>query len=234
MKFCKYLMIGSLVVNGYLTSMGWSEVLNENYSTEESSAIFLEPNHRLGDVLEYADSYFYSTDSIQPAQANYDLRVSTMGVTLSPKKTWRDYNIPVSKKEKQDVAYIINSLSKDSLVSLAKSRSSIKKVGDRVEHLHPLRFLMTIFTSEELKAGIHGIRDRSWVWDEFCSGLIDNLKEEFSHQNLKDEYVLDFAERVKIDPNLITPSIHQGQWKQFINILIDRIPRQNDSNRYNI
>jgi len=232
MQIFKHCLIGLLFANGCVTSISCSETVNLVEPVDEPISIYVGSNDRLIDVIEWAQSYFYS--SSEDGEQSYDLVVNASGIMLSTKKVWRDYNQPVTKKEKQDLSYIINSLSQDSLISLAKSKSSLKKTGDRIDHLHPLRFLITVFTSEELKAGVHGIRDRGWVWDEFLSGLTGSLSTESSKNNMKNEYILDFAQRVKIDPNLILPSIQQGQWKNFIHILIDSIPRQNDPNRYNI
>jgi hypothetical protein len=162
-------------------------------------------------------------------------QLSSAGVTARSKTShWREYEIPVSKSEKKDLAYILKTLAYDSLISIAASRSSIKKAGERIDHFHPFRFLMTIFTDEELKACVHAIRDRGGLpLNGFMDGITGSLKEESSKKNVL-QYTSDFARKVKIDEALILPSLQQEKWKEFVNILIDKIPREIDPNRYDM
>lgn len=161
--------------------------------------------------------------------------VLTAGVSAGSKKTtWRDYTSSASKQDKKDIYYIVTTLANDSLISIASSRSSLKKAGERIDYLHPLRFLMVIFTHEELKAGAHAIRDRGGLtWDGFTDGIIGSLKEESAKNNVL-QFAPDFAKKVKIDPALILPSLEKGKWSDFVNILIDKIPRAIDPNRYDM
>lgn len=147
----------------------------------------------------------------------------------------RNYYVPVTEQEKKEIRYIITTLAQNSLTSLANSKSSLKRAGERIDHIHPLRFLSTVFSNEELKVGVHAIRDRgSWIWDEFIGGLTKSLKEESVRQNMSIEFIQDFATTLKIDPSLILPQIQGGRWKEFVNTLIDTIPRANNPNRYNM
>jgi hypothetical protein len=46
--------------------------------------------------------------------------------------------------------------------------------------------------------------------------------------------VEDFAKKLNIEEKWIYPSLEKGQWKEFVNILIDKIPREKDPNRYDM
>lgn len=146
---------------------------------------------------------------------------------------FRDYNTPLTTEEKKDIKYIVNTLGMDSLVSITSSKSSIKKAGKRVDHVHPLRFLGYVFSDEEMKASMKAMEGRSWVWSEFSGGLKDSLEVESSRNNLKPEYVNDFASRVGINIEVISPSINQHSWDTFISTLISKVPRSTDTRRYN-
>lgn len=146
----------------------------------------------------------------------------------------RNYLIPVSQSEKNDLTYITTTLARTSLPGLAGAKSSLKKAGDRIDHLHPLRFLMTIFTDEELKANISAIRSRGWVWDKFYDGLEGSLREESKKNNMTNEYIVDFANTIGIDINLIQQSIQGKRWKEFVNTLIDTVPRSGNPTRYDM
>lgn len=155
-------------------------------------------------------------------------------ITLRTKKMQRDYQTPVTKAEKKDLSYIIKALGFDSLPSLLKEKSSLKKAGERIEHIHPFRFLETVFKNEELKAGIHAIRDRGkWVWGDFVEGLTGSLNEEANRQNLM-QYTSDFAKNLRFSEERILPYLQQKKWTEFVNVLIDEIPREINPDRYDM
>lgn len=212
------------------------KTLNIINSTGENVEIQVTDSDKFSDVLDWIQAYSY--DSIQNSYAinegEFDLKISEGNVVISSKKAQgRDYNAPVTKSEKKDIHYIITTLARDSLISIGTSESSLKKAGKRINHIHPLRFLIIAFSDEELKAGVHGIRDRtSWISNGFFDGIGKSFSEEKAKQNLKPEFIKDFANILQVDINAITPFIQQSKWKDFINFLIDTIPRENDPNRY--
>ena len=164
-------------------------------------------------------------------KANYPKGIGQYG--RSQTTTNRDYWREVAKSEKKDMTYIITTLSQSSLLSIANERSSLKKAGQRIEHVHPLRFLCTIFSDEELKIGIKGIRERSsWIWDEFFSNFKDNLEKEDQKNNILSSHVKDLAKKIKIDSALIIPIINRKDWGQLILTLIEIVPRHTDPDRY--
>lgn len=154
------------------------------------------------------------------------LMTSMLGAAETGK---RNYAKPVTAEEKEDIRYIVTSLAQFSLVKLGLQKSSLTKAGDRIDHVHPLRFLMCVFTDEELKAGVQAIRDRKGkVWKDFSGGLFKSLTKESSEDNMKDAYILDFAYTLGIDPSQIKPIIEQQDWKKLIKELIALLPRTND------
>jgi len=144
----------------------------------------------------------------------------------------RNYYTEVSPEERADIRFIITTLANKSLISIAIAKGDLEAAGDRIDHLHPLRFLMTVFSDEELKVGIRNIRGKGWVWNHFVGGLKDCLAAEMYIGNMKDEYVVNFSQIVKIDPRIITPTIIDQKWDDFVDQLITHIPRQGDHNRY--
>jgi hypothetical protein len=198
--------------------------------------VVIDSTEKFSDVMQNLTSYF-NDGEVQALNhpTTMTFIVANDQVVVRKKGTGRNYWTPVSSSDKKDIAYIVNTLARDSLISIASSRSSLNKAGDRIDNVHPLRFLMAIFGDEELKAGAHAIRDRgSFIWDGFLEGVIRGSTEETARNNMKVEFIQDFAREVKIDANLIIPSIQQSKWKELVNILIDRIPRANDPNRYDM
>jgi len=146
----------------------------------------------------------------------------------------RKYVAHVSSKEKKDISFIVNTLGMGSLIEIAKQRSAIKDAGKRVDRVHPLNFLGTIFSDEQMKASMHAMQNRLWVWSEFLSGVKESSEVEANRNNIKPEYIDDFAARLGISSASVYPSIANRQWEQLVNILIDIVPRNTETDRYDM
>jgi hypothetical protein len=146
----------------------------------------------------------------------------------------RDYSASVSAKEKENISYIVKTLATSSWAQLLKKKDSLKKAGDRVDHVHPLKFLTCIFTDEELKGALHSIRNRGKVWREFFEGLSDSLEEEANRKNMPPEVIQDFADKVGIPVTAIAGLIAEKKWAEFIDALLREIPREGNPGRYDM
>ncbi len=208
-----------------------SEIL-VNTQDGQTFVLDIDPDESLGmlqdriSALTEDDAYIVAVPS---RQKNWNVSSGTKGGYLGYP---RDYHAPVNGAERSDIHYIVTSLADKSLITIGFLKKDLEAAGDRIDHIHPLRFLMTIFTDEELKVGIRNIRGRGWVWNHFVGGIKDCLATETSIGNMKDEYVNHFAKTVAIHPNKILPSIRQKNWDRFIEILIKEIPRKGDHDRY--
>lgn len=145
----------------------------------------------------------------------------------------RNYNAVLLPQEQKEIAHVIETLGNSSLVSLAKSKSSIERSGKQIEHVHTLRFLAYIFSVEKLKASFHNLRKRSWVWGKFYKGLQSGLDEEYDRNNLL-PFMDDFSRRVGMDVNILYPLVAGRKWKEFVDALLAGIPRSENSGRYDM
>jgi hypothetical protein len=144
----------------------------------------------------------------------------------------RNYYKEVESEDKANIRLIVTTLANKSLIAIAIAKGELEDAGNDIDHLHPLRFLMTVFTDEELKVGIRNIRGKGWVWNHFIGGLKDCLATEAQIGNMKEEYVLHFSKIVQIDPKIIIPTISAQRWEDFVDQLITHIPRKGDHDRY--
>lgn len=145
----------------------------------------------------------------------------------------RNYNAPLLPEEQRGISHVIETLGSASLVALAKAKSSLERSGKQVEHVHTLRFLAYIFTTEKLKASFHNMRSRSWVWGKFFKGLKSGLQEEYDRNNLV-PHLKDFSRCVGIDVKILSPLVEGSHWKEFVDALLAEIPRSENSARYDM
>jgi hypothetical protein len=144
----------------------------------------------------------------------------------------RNYFAEVDPSEKNDIRLIFNHLANKNWIGLAFVKEELESAGDRIDHLHPLRFLMTVFADEELKVLVRNVRAKGWIWNHFISGLKECLATESSIGNMKAEYILHFAESLKISPSLIAGAIASEMWDEFVDLLITHIPRKGDFDHF--
>lgn len=197
----------------------------------EAFVIDIPHNESLTGVVEYLQSNFggqseYILDFMAGSGSKKMIKAKE-----APK---RDYMAYFSKNDKKDISFIVNTLGTCSLIKIAASQSEIKKAGDRIAPVHPLNFLLCIFTDEEMKASMVAMQDRRWVWGEFIDGLKDSSECETKRNNMRPEFIYDFAAKVGINPELIIPLIQNHQWKQLVVVLIKNIPRNTETGRYDM
>ncbi|MGA8163881.1 MAG: hypothetical protein WB791_02515 [Waddliaceae bacterium] len=145
---------------------------------------------------------------------------------------YRNYHAPLNKNEVKDIHFILKILATKSLVSLLSYKSQLEKKGKRIDHVHPLQFLFAVFTDEEMKMHMYNLeKKRGWVWRDFMKGLSGSLQDESEIGNMKDSYVEDFANKLRIPVKLISGSIASCQWGALVKTLINST-KEGDSGRY--
>lgn len=224
----------------FVRLVGFSLNANEIFINTQDGELFVldvDPSEKLGDLNRKIAALTAGRESDvllncsnrREIKEFYNKQVRTQGHYLGHP---RHYFSELKSHEKEDIRFILQSLSNKTLISLAFIKSDLEAAGHRIDHLHPLRFLMTVFSDEELKTCIRNIRARAWVWNHFIGGLKDSLTTESSIGNIKVEHVLHFSEQLNISPDLVSDSIFTQTWDEFVDLLITQIPRLGDHDRY--
>lgn len=171
-----------------------------------------------------------------PDELTFDLSFLNKITVSKPSKSKnkRNYAHQLTQKEKDDISYILKTLNDHTFVTLAAHRSALKKAGERVDHVHPLRFLQCIFTDEDLKVCVRNIQGKIFVWGEFLKGITTSLTEETKKNNVPPEQIVDFAATLGIDVGAIYSLYINQNWEQLVDVLINVVPRKDPSDRYNI
>ncbi len=204
--------------------------INGNFYVE------VEPQDSFESVVSSVYQHFLSErgggeEGFRVVFAVSDSKVKAKAVAAS--KT-RNYDENISAQDKDDIRYILRTLANNSLLKIGGSSSALKSAGDRIDRIHPLRFLQVVFSDEELKVCIANIQGRSWVWSEFLSGITGSLDDEAAHGNLKNQHIKDFAKNIKIKPEMITPYVEAEQWEELVTTLISNVPRTKNPNKFDM
>lgn len=208
-------------------------------SSGESFVINIEPNESFFEVFEHIQNCLLDNSQPQENEDNeialsYKIGIPGIFAERAGPATPRNYGAPVSSTEKEYIRFIIRSLAKHNWAQLAKEESSLKRKGDKIDHIHPFRFLQCVFTDEELKVGLYAIWKKGGrIWNEYYDGLKKSLNEESDLFNLV-QFTPDFANNVGINVHLILPYIQTRQWSTLIEELLNNIPRTGDPDRYGL
>lgn len=208
-------------------------ILDQGYGEE---VIVISDDQSFSEVVDYL-AMNMSDGDVMPKKIQMDVYLDNDHILMKAANNSnvnRDYNAAWRQNDMEDLTFILGTMAKSSLISIATQRSALKRAGDRIDHLHPLRFLEMILSSEELKAYVSAVKNKSFVWKEFLRGIVGSLEDESKNKNLTSEQFKDFSKRTNVDLNPLMPLIKEKKWKEFVNQLIDNVPRDGDTKRYDM
>lgn len=208
-------------------------ILDQGYGEE---VIVISEDQPFCEVVDYL-AMNLSDNNAMPRKIQMDVYLDNDRILMkaaSNNHVNRDYNSAWRQNDMEDLTFILGTMAKSSLISIATQRSSLKRAGERIDHLHPLRFMEMIFSNEELKAYVAAVRNKSFVWKEFLRGIVGSLEDESKNKNLTSEQLKDFSKRTNVDLSPLMPLIKEKKWKEFVNQLIDNVPRDGDTKRYDM
>ena len=95
----------------------------------------------------------------------------------------------------------------------------MKKLGKKIEPVHPLRFLGYIFSTNELKKRMPKIKESHFKWNKFTEGLFERLSKEARHDNLN-RFVPRFAQVVGFSESVIEDCVRRHDWSGMLDYLM--------------
>ncbi|MEM1281954.1 MAG: hypothetical protein AAGG81_00215 [Chlamydiota bacterium] len=192
----------------------------------------VDPNETIGHVIEQVDNYL-DEKGTQFTPYYFDFHRDHENEELLCKaKHLRDYYKGPTKNNIEDMRYIVLTLGNQPLLKLKKFKSSLKSAGDRIDDVHPLHFWRVIFTNDQTVSAIHSMKRRKMVWKPFIKGMSDSLDEAAKRNNLRAEYIQDFANHIGIDASLFEDYLYKRDWEGFAKALLTHVPRPEGTDRY--
>lgn len=128
-------------------------------------------------------------------------------------------SLPLTSTEKKLIYKIVTNIAKKNLMQLAFEKKSMERKGKRVNHVHPLKFLGTIFSDPQLAGYMRTIKKSSFKWNNFIEGLSGRLKEEYKRNNIKN-CVPGFCRAVGADSDKVMPYINKQDWEGLVKYLL--------------
>ncbi len=104
-----------------------------------------------------------------------------------------------------------------SWMTLISKSTEMKRIGQEIRHVHPLKFLEYIFKHAALPAKMDAVQKNSLTWNPFVKGLSEKLQKEA--QNLPG-CILGFARSVNVNTEDIKPFFARRNWAGLVQFLI--------------
>ncbi|HSX26946.1 MAG TPA: hypothetical protein VLE89_08085 [Chlamydiales bacterium] len=124
-----------------------------------------------------------------------------------------------TEQDKANIYEIITTLSENGKLSLLFKQDHLKQLGTQINHVHPLKFLSTIFSNPRLRYCMYDIFDDYFKRNGFMDGLGPSLQKE-SEKGKLDPLLSDFAKEVNVAPELLRPHFQARDWENLVRKLM--------------
>lgn len=124
-----------------------------------------------------------------------------------------------TETHKADIYELISTMAETNLVGLYFKENHLKALGDRINEVHPLKFLAVIFSDSYLKSCMGVIWDSSFKRGEFLEGLGGRLSREMEKGKLL-IHLEPFGAAVGIPHEKMRPYFDAQDWGSFVLFLI--------------
>jgi hypothetical protein len=132
-------------------------------------------------------------------------------------ETKRDYFSPMTGQEAQDIRYIITTLGETSTVGLLMKKSTLEQAGNRIGHVHPLKFFGFILSDQRLRRSFGQMK--GIAWKNFVNGMAGSFAVADTRRNLSMAMIEDFARAGRLDPAIVNGYIQNRRWKELIHFV---------------
>ncbi len=126
--------------------------------------------------------------------------------------------LPLTPTDQRKIHTLIHNMGTLSLPRLFTMQSEMKRIGDDIQNVHPLRFLGYIFQHPQLPNNMETISNNPFKWSPFIQGLAENFNRDAS--NLP-ECKIGFARTLNINPADIEPFFASSNWEGMVKFLIE-------------
>lgn len=139
-------------------------------------------------------------EELKPTYEDLSGLVTTPPITMAEEDLAESQfdKLTISIDEKVKVGKILMTMAENSVIKLLFERKRLESWGHDIRHVHPLRFLGTVFTNPRLVHCMRRIRTSSFKWDGFIDGFSERFKDEIDSNNVL-PYLPGFAETVGVE-----------------------------------
>lgn len=149
---------------------------------------------------------------------------STLGASIIKKPPTKSTelaykDLACTEADKANIYEIISTMAENGKLSLLFKQGHLKELGSQINHVHPLKFLSTIFSDAHLKSCMYYIWNDYFKRNGFMDGLGPSLGRE-SEKGKLNQYIGDFAKDVGVPAENLKPYFEAQDWENLVLFLI--------------
>ena len=111
-----------------------------------------------------------------------------------------------TQQDQERIFEIIVTLGENDILTIAANRGHIQHLGSQVIHVHPFKFLTTIFSNPRLKGCMPAIFSRYFTRQGFMDGLAPSFEREVIKGKVE-LFINDFAAELSLSADAVRPYI---------------------------
>lgn len=128
--------------------------------------------------------------------------------------------LQISGEEKQIIGKILTTMADSNVVSLWFQRKELESMGQQIHHIHPIRFLGTVFSNQRLVNAMHYIHQNKFKWEGFIEGFSERLKQEVILNNIH-PYISGLANHINVNAEDIRKFFDKRNYEGLVLFLIN-------------
>ena len=126
--------------------------------------------------------------------------------------------MPVTESEEKLIWELVDNLGNKGYWDLLLIKSRMYEIQEKIQHIHPLRFLGIIYSDPYLKECMKKAFKKTLVKKNFIDGLRDNFLKEFPSNNVY-PLIPGFCKKLGADPDQVNMLIQKHQWERLLRYL---------------
>lgn len=139
--------------------------------------------------------------------------------TLPPGEINAYYELSLPDHERKLIHELVRNMAEKSIWGLLFKKREMERLGKRVNHVHPMRFIGYILADPRLKRYLKEVSTSSFKWDHFIDGFSKRMKEEAAHDNVM-RYIPGMAHALKFDPTRMTHFIRDKDYDGLVKAIL--------------
>jgi len=127
----------------------------------------------------------------------------------------------ISTEDRQKIGAILVTMAENNVFKLLFEKKRLERLGYEVNHVHPIRFLGTVFSDPRLVHCLRKIRTSGFKWDGFIDGFSQRFKQEVKAGNI-DKYIPSFAASLGVNPEDVQAYVNYRDYEGLVLFLLEK------------
>lgn len=142
-----------------------------------------------------------------------------------PSKPTGYESLAISSEESWKIGEILRTMAENNVMALLFERKRLERLGDEIRHVHPIRFIGTVFADADYTRYMFIIRQSGFKWNGFIDGFKERFKEEIKAGNVR-PHLAGLARSLSVDETRLAGYVDEKDFEGMVLYLM-RMSRKN-------